>query len=112
MADFFGTSQVHDDPDHWNELADCVVATVVRESHQSAFNWFTQPRTGWVTASCALIVMLVSALLGFRQPSAATGRGEWVQALAPTDEVGKAIMQPDRAPEIGTLLLRPGRLMK
>lgn len=108
----FDTGEVHDDPDHWNELADRIVATAVRRSNQSSFDWLTQSRPGWVAATCALILMLVSALLGFRQPPAANGPGEWVQALTPTDDVGKEIMLPDRPPAIGTLLFGPGRPVK
>ena len=108
MADLFDTSQVHDDADHWHELADRVVATAVRQSNQSGFDWLTQWQTGWVAASCAMVVMLVSALLGFRQPSAASGPVEWIRALAPPDEVGKAITLSERAPAIGELLLEPG----
>src|SRR2546427_5138340 len=109
MSDLFGTTQVHDDPEHWNELAARVVAAAIRRSNRSGFDWLTQSRAGWVAASCALIVMLGSALLAFRQPSATSSRVDWVQALAPSDAVGKAITLPDRAPAIGSLLLGPGR---
>src|SRR6266540_621520 len=109
MADLFGTTQVYDDPEHWSALAARVVAAAISQSNRSGFDWLVQSRAGWVAASWALIVILASAILTFRQPSASSGAVDLVQALAPSDGVGRAITLPDRAPAIGRLLLGPVR---
>lgn len=74
---------------------------------RSGFEWLAQSRAGWLAASLLLGVALLSmALAG---SSAAARASDWVQMLAPADDVGRAITVSDSPPAIGALLARtPG----
>jgi hypothetical protein len=105
MPDLFDTSRLRDAPAHWDALAERVAATAARESARGGLVWFADSRAGWIAASLLLAAALAFTVL----PAEDSGRGslslEWVQALAPADDIGKAIISADSPPAIGALLL-------
>jgi hypothetical protein len=109
MTELFDATQIPDDPGHWDALARRVAANASRESTVSAFGWLSQSRAGWVAASLMAAALLVATLYSSESSSARNRGAEWTQALAPVDEVGKAIALPDGPPAIGALLLRDRR---
>ena len=105
MPDLFDASQVPDDGAHWDALAERVAANAARESEGSGFDWFAQSRASWVAASLLLAAALAFGVLPAGDPSASSLSAVWAEALAPADDVGRAIILPDRPPAIGALLL-------
>jgi hypothetical protein len=105
MPDLFDTRQLPDDAAHWDALAERVAANAVRESNGGGFDWFAQSRTGWVAASLLLVAALAFIVLPAEDSSASSLSAVWAEALAPGDDVGKAIILLDGPPSIGALLL-------
>lgn len=104
MPEYFNTSRVADNPDHWNELAERIASTVAYATKRSSIDWLATPRAGWVAASL-LLVGAWALLTPTESSSPKTFTNEWAQALSPTDDVGKAIIVHDSPPAIGALLL-------
>lgn len=105
MFDLFDTTQVRDEPEHWDALAKRVAATAARESRWSGFDWLAHSRAGWVAASLLVVAVLAFIMLPAEDQSARSVVPEWAQSLAPTDGVGKVIVLRDSPPAIGALLL-------
>lgn len=105
MPDLFDTTQVRDDAAYWDALAERVAADAARESKAGGFDWFAHSRAGWVAASLLLAAALGFMVLPAEDSSARTFSAVWAQALAPADDVGRAIMLHDGPPAIGALLL-------
>ncbi len=105
MPDLFDTSQIRDDAGHWDALAERVAADAARGSEGSGFRWFAHSRVSWVAASLLLATALAFMVLPARTSSARSFSAEWAQALAPADDVGRAIVLHDGPPAIGALLL-------
>lgn len=106
MRDLFDTAQVRDDPEHWDALAERIAATAARGSRQSGFGWLAHSRAGWVVAASLLLAAVLAFMMQPAEGSPARRvNSEWAEALAPTDEVGKAIVFRDRPPALGALLL-------
>jgi hypothetical protein len=105
MSDLFDTSQIRDDAAHWDALAERVAANAARESIESGFDWFAHSRTSWVAASLLLAAALAFMVLPAENTSARRFTAAWTQALAPADNVGRAIILQERPPAIGALLL-------
>jgi hypothetical protein len=104
MPEFFDTSRVADDPEHWNALAERIAVTAASASKRSSVDWLATSRAAWVAAS--LLLVGAWALLAPTERSAEkTVTDDWTQALAPTDDVGKAMIVRDSPPAIGALLL-------
>jgi hypothetical protein len=106
MADLFDTSQVPDDAAHWDALAARVAAGAVRVSPGDSFTWFADSRAGWLAAGLLLAAALLSRTLPDDDASAGSVTSDWTEALAPVDDVGRALMVPNGPPAIGALLLR------
>lgn len=104
MPDLFDTTRVPDSPEHWDALAERVAATAARESKLSSFDWLASSRAAWVAASLLLLVAW-ALMMPTESSSARSFSGEWAQALAPADNVGKGIMIRDSPPAIGALLV-------
>jgi hypothetical protein len=104
MGEFFDTSRIADDTEHWNAVAERIATTAARASKRSSVDWLASSRAGWVAASL-LLVAAWALLTPTETSSAKTFTGEWVQALAPADDVGKTIIVRDSPPPIGALLL-------
>lgn len=105
MSDLFDTTQVRDEPEHWDTLAKRVATTAARESRRSGFDWLANSRAGWVAASLLVAAALAFIMLPPEDHSARSVVPEWAQSLAPTDDVGKVIVLRDSPPAIGALLL-------
>jgi len=105
MSDLFDTSQVRDDAAHWDALAERVAADAARESKEGGFAWFANSRASWVAASLLLAAALGFMALPAETSSARRFTADWAQALAPADDVGRAIILPDGPPAIGALVL-------
>ena len=108
MPDLFDTTGVLDDSEHWDALAERVAVAAARESKRSGVEWLASSRAGWIAASL-LLVALWALMMPTESSSAGSFSGEWVQALAPADEVAKAIIVRDSPPAIGALLLSSSR---
>ena len=104
MPEFFDTSRVVDDSQHWNALAERIAATAARASKRTSVNWLATSRAGWVAASL-LLVAAWALMTPTESSSAKTFTGEWVHALAPADDVGKTFIVRDSPPAIAALLL-------
>jgi hypothetical protein len=106
MAKLFDTTQIPDDPAHWDALAERVAARATRKAtEKSSFEWLAQSRASWAAASLLLAAALGWMALPVDTTGATTARAGWLQALAPADDVGKAIASPDVPPAIGALVL-------
>jgi hypothetical protein len=103
MTELFDTSGIRDDDAQWDALAARVAARAL-ERHSSGR--FGDSTASWVAASllfaAALVIMIVSARTSPQQ-----GVAEWRTALAPADDVGRAIAVRDAPPAIGALVLDP-----
>lgn len=106
MPDLFDTSEVRDDPDHWDALAVRVAAHAAREAEASAFEWLAGSRAGWVAASvlAAAALALIAAPRDKRSVAGSIG-AQWAGALAPADDVGRAMVLRDGPPAIAALLV-------
>src|SRR5207247_2075946 len=105
MPDFFDTTSVRDEPEHWDAIAERVAGIAARKSTRSSVEWLAHSRAGWISAGLLLSAALLSIFAAGENASAASRDAEWAQLLAPADEVGRAIVLPDRPPPIGALLL-------
>jgi hypothetical protein len=106
MSDLFDTTRVRDDSEHWDALAERVASNAAREWNESGFEWLAHSRVTWVAASLLLAAALLSVVSPDESSSVWSRSPEWTQALAPADDVGRAVILPDSPPAIGTLLLR------
>ena len=107
MSELFDTAQVRDDPTYWNALAQRVAERAAHASTEQAFEWLGRSRASWVVASLLVAAGLALIMLSPNKSLAPSRIAEWTDAIAPTDEVGKAIGLPDRPPPIDALLLAP-----
>lgn len=105
MPDPFDTTQIPDDPEHWDALAARVAATAAHRSRMDGLHWLANSRAGWVAASLLAAAVLAFVMRPVRDSSATSVSEGWTQALAPADDLGKAIVLRDNPPAIGALLL-------
>jgi hypothetical protein len=107
MPDFFDTTGIPDDPEHWDAVARRVAATA-RASRPSSLDWLASSRAAWVAASLLLVaawVLMTPTERSSEKPLPVS----WTEALTPKDGVGKAIVIRDSPPPIGALLLSATR---
>jgi len=104
----FATSRIRDDAGHWDARAEQVAADVVRELNRGGFEWLGNSRRMWVAACLLMLVALLSVVSSGVIPVAQGVATELTNALAPVDDIGRAIVLPDRPPAIGALLLPGG----
>ena len=108
MTDLFDTNGVRDDPTHWDTVAALVAEKAARESRRGAFEWLAQSRAGWVAAS----LLLAAALFTMASTSgdlATTGGSEWMQVVAPGDDVGRQMAVSEAPPAVTSLLVQTRR---
>jgi hypothetical protein len=103
MPELFDTSRVDDDPEQWSALAERMAATAARAAKRSSVDWLATSRAGLVAASL-LLVAAWALLTPTESSSVKSVTDGWAQTLAPSDDVGKAIVR-DSPPAIGALLL-------
>jgi hypothetical protein len=115
MADLFDTRQIPDDDPHWDALAERVSANAAQQSvlesrarsGATGAGWLIRSRAGWIAASLMLAAALTWMALPTPAASPASLGPAWAEALAPADDVGRAIAIQDAPPSIGMLLLGP-----
>jgi len=108
MPDLFDTSQIRDDPEHWDRMAEQVAARATHAARLgpgSGVDWLARSHTGWVAASLLLAAALAFMVWPARKGTAANRGTEWADVLTPADDVGKAMTSWQRPPAIGALLL-------
>jgi|SRR5579884_2483981 len=98
MSELFDTRGVKDDAEHWDALAERVAREAVRRSSAKPVL-----RGGLIAASLLFAASLAFMALTWRQtpprPVAELG-----QALAPSDDVGRAIALTGKPPAVAALL--------
>lgn len=105
MPDLFDTRHVRDDAEHWDALAERVAALAARRSKGGGVDRFARSGPSWIAASLLLAAALAFMALPAASSSARSSTVEWAQALAPADDVGRAITLYDGPPAIGALVL-------
>jgi hypothetical protein len=101
--ELFSGVPIRDDAAHWDELAARVTHAALREGRRAALERFGQSRAGFAAAAALLLAAL--AYFAAPQSSPSSAGVEWAQALAPADDVGRAIVTRDGPPSIGALML-------
>ena len=99
MSELFDTRGVKDDQEHWDALAERVAREAVRRAAAS--------RAGLIAASLLLAASLAFMAVTWRQRP--TPVAELGQALAPRDDVGRAIVLTGRPPAVAALLFAAPR---
>ncbi|HEV8599640.1 MAG TPA: hypothetical protein VGQ69_09795 [Gemmatimonadales bacterium] len=105
MTDLFDTSQVRDEPAHWDALSERIAAHAAGATKGGGMGWLAQSPAGWLATSLLLAAALAFMLLPARPAAEGDLKAEWSRVLAPGDAVGKAIGLQDDPPAIGALLL-------
>ena len=105
LTDLFDTSLMPDDSAHWDELAERVTAKAAHGSEGLGFGAFVHSHASWLAASLLLAAALAFVVLPAKKYSASSFTEEWAAALAPSDDVGRAIVLPERPPAIDVLML-------
>ena len=103
--DLRDTAQMHDDPEHWDALAERIATAAARASRQGGLNWLASSRAGWVVVCILMVTALTLSMLPVEPSAQRSERAPWAEMLAPSDEVGRAIAVLDDPPPIGALLL-------
>lgn len=100
MTDLFDTKGIPDDAAHWDARATRVATEAVRGG---GAEWLARSRGSWLAAA----VLLIAALVSLFAPATprAPSRTEWSRTLAPSDNVGRTIVDADAPPSIDALLL-------
>jgi hypothetical protein len=93
-----------DDATYWDELAGRVSSFAALAAKQSALDWLAEPRVR-VTVACALLAAALALTMRTSSTSSPGTLEVWTQALAPSDQIGQAILLSGRPPAIGALLL-------
>ena len=105
MPELFDTKGIQDDPAHWDAVALRVAENATRESGRGAFNWLAQSRVGWIAASLLLSVALF-AMASASGDSVQTLRADWMQVVAPGDDVGRQMAVSETPPVVSSLLVQ------
>lgn len=105
MPELFDTHGVTDDAEHWDALAERVARGAVRRSDaiRRGRGSLAASRVGLIAASLLLAASLAFLTMASRPgtPRSTTMLG---QALAPSDDVGRAIAMTGRPPALAALL--------
>ena len=104
----FDTARVPDDPQYWDALAERVAAKAADGSKGRGLEWLARSLPNRVVASLLVAAALLSALLVLSsggKSSVSIRTVEWVRALAPADDLGRAVASPNGPPALGALLL-------
>jgi hypothetical protein len=92
VSDWFDTSQIPDDGEHWDALAQRIADAARRSAR---YDW-AQSRVGWLAASLLLAAALAYGLLP---------RDDTRLSFAPSDPLGQAFSHAAAPPAIASLLL-------
>ena len=110
MSELFDTRGVRDDAEHWDTLAERIAREATRGSRSStaAAGPLAASRLGLIAAALLLAASLAFMRMSSRRSSPASVV-ELGQALAPSDDVGRAIALTGRPPEVAALLFNEPR---
>jgi len=106
MSDLFDTRSVDDAAEHWDALAERVAREAARQSfstRQVGVVSVVASRAGVIAAAVLLAASLAFMTMAGRQGSSRPSV-ELGQALAPSDDVGRAIALTARPPAVAALL--------
>jgi hypothetical protein len=109
MSDFFDTSRIPDDSEHWDRQAARVTENVMRDGNAGGFGWVARSRAGLVAASLLVAAALVLAMLPGETGTSTPPTIPWASALAPADDVGRIMIAADQPPQVGDLLVAAAR---
>jgi hypothetical protein len=103
MAEFFDTTQVPDDPQHWDEMARRVDMAASRAERESLLDWLASSRSACLAAPLIVAAIL---LLVVQAPDSSSSKAaeEWLPLVAPSDAAGRAMAVTDGPPDIDLLL--------
>jgi len=107
--DLFDTAHIRDEPEHWDALAQRIMTSAVRASKRGAVSWLGSSRTAWVVVCLFVAAALVIVMLPADRAARVTQRSQWAEMVAPSDEVGQAIVVRESPPAVGALLLKRTR---
>lgn len=107
--DLLDTSHLRDEPEYWDALAQRIEAGAIRPSDVGGFDWLSGSRAARVTVGLLVAAALALAVLPDTAPSPSRQRAQWAEMLAPSDELGQAIVVRENPPALGTLLLNRAR---
>ena len=106
MPERFDSARIDDDPAYWDALSARVAAAAAsRRRDPSPFEWLGTSVGGWVIASVLIAAMCALVLLRSSGTIPRTAAADWVETLAPADDLGKTILVRDRPPEVEALVL-------
>jgi len=108
MSELFDTRGVKDDAEHWDALAERVAREAARRSRHATVGSLAASRAGLIAASLLLAASLAFMTMTWRQGSRRPAP-ELGQALAPSDDVGRAIAVTGGPPAIAALLFAEPR---
>src|SRR6185437_2379486 len=106
MPELFDTRGVDDAAEHWDALAERVAREAARQSfsaRQAGVASVVASRAGLIAAALLFAASLAFMTITERQGSSRPG-AELGQALAPSDDVGRAIALTGRPPAVAALL--------
>ncbi|HWH52385.1 MAG TPA: hypothetical protein VN651_12640 [Gemmatimonadaceae bacterium] len=103
QSELFDTRGVTDSAEHWDAVAVRVAREAMRRSRAGGVGSLAASRAGLIAASLLLAASLAFMTIASRQGSARPAV-ELRQALAPSDDVGRAIALTGRPPAVGALL--------
>jgi hypothetical protein len=106
MTDLYPISTRGDDDAHWDARASLVAREAMRRSARRGHIAIAQSRAPWIAASLLFAAALVLMVASARAP-AESSAAELRLAVAPADDVGRALALPEQPPAIATLLLDP-----
>ena len=95
---FDNRDPIRDDDQYWDALANRVTAAAF--APPTAVDWLAESRFGWLAA---LGVLAVMGTIGIATPRRADSK--WSSALAPSDNLGEAVVLAATPPSLGDLLL-------
>lgn len=101
MTEIFNTQSVRDDDAHWQALAERVAANAIAGNDSGRI---AAPAALWMGVSLAFAASLALMIFSDR-PASARDDAALRVALAPADDVGRALAVPDAPPKIGDLVL-------
>lgn len=106
MSELFDTRGVTDSADHWDALAERVAREAERRSlssRRTGVGSFATSRNWLIAASLLLAASLAFMTLTWKQ-GRVRSVAELGQALAPTDDVGRAMALTGKPPAVAALL--------
>jgi hypothetical protein len=103
QSELFDTRGVTDSAEHWDAVAARVALEAAGRSRAAGVSSLAASRAGLIAALLLLAASLAFMAMASRQGSARPA-AELRQALAPGDDVGRAIALTGRPPTVGALL--------